>query len=71
MAYRKVPEVSEEMKAVILQETEMLLRRKLRTDADLAAQLRDALKQGLTVRGLAEALGLAPATVSRWSRNAS
>ena len=71
MAYRKVPKASDTTRIVLFEEAEMLLRRKLRADADLAAHLRDALKQGLTVRELADALALSPSTVSRWSRNAS
>lgn len=70
MAYRKVPQASEDTKMILLEEAEMLLRRKLRADAALAAHLRDCLKQGFSVRELGATLALAPATVSRWSRDA-
>lgn len=70
MSYRKVPEVGDETKSGILEDLELALRRKQRADEVLAGQLRDALTHAFTVRELADALGMAPATLSRWSKSA-
>lgn len=68
MAYRKVPKLPPEERAVILADVRHNLRQRQTTVATTAAVLKEALSRGFTADELAAETGVAPATLKRWAR---